>query len=99
MICPSGIAIVKFQDERSGVVHNSSANLSIHDLSIVAVANFSDLTENTLYQPSTSVYNDGMMLQESSHVDTTRMNASKCMLLFILSLFSFSTTFTIHRHI
>ena len=80
MICPS-TAVVNFQDEHSGVVYNTSANISNGDTGIVAT--FTNLPENTLYQPSTSVYNNGTMLQESSHVDTTRVNAS--MLLFILS--------------
>ena len=91
MICPSGIAVVKFKDEQSGVVHNTSANLSNGNI----VAKFPNLTENTLYQPSASMYNNGMMLQESSHVDTTQEDASKCYLYHPY----FSYFHNTHRHV
>ena len=70
--------MVKFQDERSGLAYNTSANFTQLGGDIRIVANFSNLTENTLYRPSTSVYNNGMMLQESGHVDTTQVDASMC---------------------
>ena len=61
-------------------MYDTSANfmqLSNGDMCIVA--NFSNLTENTLYQPSISVFNNnGTMLKESSHVDITQVDASKC---------------------
>lgn len=88
MICTHGRVIIKFQDEHSGVVFNTSANLtqiSNGDKSIVA--NFFNLTENMLYQPSVSVYNNGMMLLESNHVDTTQVDASKCYYLLHYSHF------------
>ena len=78
MICPGGIAIVTFQDERSGVVYNTSANFTQLDGDISIIANFSNLTENLLYQPSISVYNNGMMLLESSRINTAQVDASKC---------------------
>ena len=78
MICHGGIAIVTFQDECSGVVYNTSANFTQLDGDISIIANFSNLTENLLYQPSISVYNNGMMLLESSRINTTQVDASKC---------------------
>ena len=88
MICTHGRAIIMFQDEHSGVVFNTSANftrLSNGDMSIAA--NFFNLTENILYQPSVSVYNNGMMILESNHVDTTQVDASKCYYLLHYSHF------------
>ena len=82
MISTCGITIVMFQDEHSGVVYKASADftqLSNGDMGIVA--NFSNLTENMLYRPSISVYNNGIKLQESNHVDTTQVNASKCVII------------------
>ena len=78
MICTRGRAIIKFQDEHSGVVFNTFANFTQLSGGMSIVANFFNLTENMLYQPSISVYNNGMMLLESNHVGTTQVDASEC---------------------
>ena len=97
VICPDGIATVTFQNERNGLVYNTSANFTQYNGGMSIAAKFSNLTENMLYRPAIGVYNNGIRLQESGHVDTAQVDASKRY--YSLYYSDFHHFHNTHRHI